>query len=297
MRLHGELGGCQRIIPSAIAQQHGALDEQRLEIGLVVRQDLVERRVRLVLSAGCVIERCQTDARRCGPFPGFVQRLQQRPSRRLVLARDVEVGERDGGVRRLRHLDDLLQVLLCVIRSILRDRKVRHRPQDEGIVGLEPEGLRERLLRVVQTAAEPIKIGEREIRGPGPLIELDRLLEGSFRGIPFSATDFEHSQIRICCTSVRRELDGFFDLGDRGVEVLQTGKRIRQENLRLHVSRCRGKSLVRPDFGIVESSGKQEDAASSDLDVGTIDQHIRGADELHRRLRCLSRLCVGPRQA
>ena len=131
--------------------------------------------------------------------------------------------------------------------------------------------------RSVQTAAR------------GPLSELaTAFVKDSFRGIPFSATLGARPDRTVAFRSGVSLMAS--SMSDRLLRSFNAGQRIRQQNLRLHVSRCRGKSLVRPDFGIVESSGKQEmRPALTCLDVGTIDEHIRGADELHRRLRCLFR--------
>ena len=91
----------------------------------------------------------------------------------------------------------------------------------------------------------------------------------------------------------RFELDRLFYFGNRGVQVLQAGERIRQENLRLYIPRRDGERLFRTNLGVVKASAEEQHAARSDLYVRSIEQYVGRPHEFLGRLRTLASLHVG----
>ena len=84
--------------------------------------------------------------------------------------------------------------------------------------------------------------------------------------------------MRISVPTFRRNTNGFFDLRNRGIELLQPGERICQKNLRVYAICGDGDRLFCPHPRIIEPTGKQQEIPRFELDIHPTRQQIRGAD-------------------
>ena len=122
MRLHRLLGRRQCLIAPAFVEQHRALDQQRLQVRAVRRQDLIKLSIRF-----CRGVRQRDRGRRVGRWPSNPSSPPPPPwsvapevSRRdLVPSRNIEIRHGDGRFWTLGDLEDPLQIFLGVVGLLL----------------------------------------------------------------------------------------------------------------------------------------------------------------------------------
>ena len=104
-------------------------------------------------------------------------------------------------------------------------------------------------------------------------------MKATLRRLPLPACHLDDAEVRVAAAPIRGELDGFFELGDGGVQILEPGERVREQYLRVDVAWLNSQRLVRPHLGIVEPARHQQDVPGANLDVDASGQKIGGANE------------------
>ena len=92
------------------------------------------------------------------------------------------------------------------------------------------------------------------------------------------------------------EFDGFLDLLDRSVQILQAGQRVGEQDLCVDVLPVERECVVCTRLGVLELLRQEQELSSLDLRLDVLREQICGSHVLARRPPRVSALNVGLRQ-